>query len=156
MTDSRIVFYVPKSTGASILGVMLKIVLLLLPTGILLLFLGRQENPEWLWIIATVVAGLLLMIRSDFLILPLIGVRHTFQFSTEAVVITNADGEKTVPLSELKTLTAFEVPAESGTVKHIVIEYPFGHKTDIFETWVTGPSMKDFEKLYYTLHKSNS
>lgn len=82
------------------------------------------------------------------------GNRHTFLFSASQVIIKNAAEEKTVLLSELKSLSAFEVPAEGGSVKHIVLEFADGHKTDIFETWVTNATTKDFDKLFHRLHKN--
>lgn len=156
MTDSYIVFYVPKSTGTSILGVMLKIILLLLPTAILLLFIGKQDEPEWFWLIASIALGLVFMMKGDIVIMPLMGNRHDFRFSASQVIIKNALEEKTVQLSELKSLSAFEVPAEGGAVKHIVLEFVDGHKTDIFETWVTNATTKDFDKLFHALHKNGS
>lgn len=138
------------------LGVMLKIMFLLLPTAILLLITGKQDDPEWLWIIGSVILGVVLMLKGDVLIMPLVGVRHVFHFTANQVTIKTASEEKTVPLSALKSFTAFEVPAEGGSVKHIVLEYPDGHKTDIFETWVTNATTKDFDKLFHALHKSSS
>lgn len=144
----RIIFYAPRSLGTSILGVVIKMVLLLLPMAAILFMLPKDKDIPILAVVIGVAIGILLMLKSEWIIYPLVGKKHDFLFGEESLELTVDGIAKVTYLKELKSITAFEVPMENGSVKHLVIEWHDGSKIDIFETWVTGTSMAAFESLF--------
>lgn len=142
-----IVFYVPKSTFASILGVLGKMLFLGLPFFAFALIGWESIGPAWLGILICLVIGIVLMVYSDRWIAPLIGRKTEYVFGETRLRIRNAMGESSFDYAELTGLRAFEVSGDTS-VKHISFGCPDGTQHDIFETWVHSDSDKAFDRVY--------
>lgn len=152
MTKYRIVFYEPRSASASFVGVILRMSLIVLPLVIVFLAVPRETKPLWPWMLGGLVLGFLLGMRSEFLIYPLVGRRTEYVFEGSRLLILHEGKSRELALSRANCDT-LEVPADGGAVRHIVVQPAEGAKIDIFETWVTGETAKDFDTLFLQLQK---
>lgn len=143
-----IVFYAPKSTLASILGVLGKMLFLGLPFLVIYLLGAESWGPAWLVILIGLMAGIVLLFLSDRWIAPLIGRKTTYVFDEDKLTIQTESGTRSFAYAELSNLSAFEVSGETS-VKHISFGCPDGTQHDIFETWVTSGSSAAYDRIYH-------
>lgn len=145
--NAKIVFYAPKSLFSSILGVLVNMALLLMPMLLLAVYQVESESTSWRVVLIGLPIGIFLVFKSEPIVYPLVGIKHEFVFSDEFVEIISAKIKEKIALKDLK-ITAFEVPADDSSIKHIVLEWSEDKKIDIFETWVTGDTLKGFYLIF--------
>lgn len=145
---ATIVFYDPKSTQASILGVCIKLGLLILPVLLGLWLMPFVGLNEFVGLFVGLIIGILLMFKSEALVYPIIGTKQEFHFTDTQVSIITAKENLIIPITELRNVTAFESHLEGGSVKHLTITLNSGEQYKLFDTWITNRTLKDFEKVY--------
>lgn len=145
--SEKIVFYVPKSMFASVMGVLAKMVFLGVPFLAFYLADGDQFMPVWLGGLLCFVLGVVLMIQSDRWVAPLIGIHTEFEFTETELRIRSAQGRSSWALADLPPVHAFQVTGDTA-IKHVEITLPDGQKYDVFETWVTSETSAAFDRVY--------
>ncbi|GAB4140492.1 MAG: hypothetical protein Fur0041_15640 [Bacteroidia bacterium] len=141
-------YYQPKSNAAVIYMAVGKMLVVLIPMALTIIWQALSDQPQWWWMFAGLAAGVVLLLMTAETFLKLAGIPHVFYMNDNEIHITANDKTAIHDIASLKRLRVYRVPVKGLDVKHIEFTDADGNKTDISVNWIAPDALQQFMQAF--------